>query len=126
MGFLTINLWRPVYLEGPLLHMPLAVCDPHSVRREDCVRLSLMGLTGTGLAINQLGLRRAPGQLWYYYPGMTRDEVLAFKNFQFLKDDPGQRVEACFHSAFEEPGAPPDAPERQSCEHRVSVFILAD
>ncbi len=125
-GFLTINLWRPVYLEGPLRHVPLAVCEPHSVRLEDCVPLKLTGLTPTGLATNQLGLRHRSDQRWYYYPGMTRDEVLAFKNFQFFKDDPDQRVEACFHSAFEEPGAPPDAPMRQSCEHRVSVFVLAD
>ena len=126
VGFLTINLWRPVYLDGPLHHMPLAVCEPSSVRREDCVPLSLMGLTATGLPTKQLGLRRADGQRWYYYPRMTVDEVLAFKNFQFFKDDPPAGVEACFHSAFEEPGAPAGLPERQSCEHRVSVFVLAD
>ena len=57
---------------------------------------------------------------------MTGNEVLAFKNFQFFKNDPDQNVEACFHAAFEDPGAPPEAAERQSCEHRVSVFFLGE
>jgi len=125
-GFMVIDLWRPVYSDGPLLHMPLAVCEPHSVRVEDCVPLSLLEFSPTGRPTNQLGLRRQPDQRWYYYPGMTRSELLAFKNFQFLKNDADQSVEACFHAAFEDPGAPSDAKERQSCEHRVSVFLLAD
>ena len=123
-GFMMIDLWRPVYLEGPLTHMSLAVCEPHSVRGDDCVPVGLLELSPTGRPTNQLGLRANPSQRWYYYPGMTRNEVLAFKNYQFFKEDPEQQVEACFHAAFEDPRTPPDAAERQSCEHRVSVFFL--
>ena len=125
-GFLTVNLWRPVYLDGPLRHMPLAVCEPRSVRREDCVPLRLSGVPGADQPTNQLGLRRAPGQRWHYYPDMTRDEVLAFKIFQFYKDEDSGRFDACFHSAFEDPATPPGTPPRQSCEHRVSVYVLKD
>jgi hypothetical protein len=57
---------------------------------------------------------------------MTRDEVLAFKNYQFFKNDPEPAVEACFHSAFADPRARPNVAERQSCEHRLSIFVLGD
>jgi hypothetical protein len=124
VGFMAINFWRPVYLDGPLHHMPLGVCEPHSVRVEDCVPMGLLEFTPTGKPTNQLALRLNPEQAWYYYPGMTSSEVLAFKNFQCLKSMSEPSVESCFHSAFEEPGAPPGIEERQSCEHRVSVFLL--
>ena len=125
-GYMVIDLWRPVYSNGPLRHMPLAVCEPHSVRVDDCVPMSVLGFSPTGRPTNQQALRVHPDQRWYYYPGMTRDEVLAFKNYQFFKNDPEQEVEACFHAAFQDLSAPTDLEERQSCEHRVSVFFLKD
>ena len=125
-GFVLVNLWRPVSMQDPLMHMPLAVCEPRSVRVEDCVPLSLLEFSPTGRPTNQLALRRHPAQRWYYYPGMTGEEVLAFKNYQFFKDDSEAKVEACFHTAFEDPTAPAGVEERQSCEHRVSVFVLRD
>ena len=125
-GFMVINLWRPVYCDGPLMHMPLAVCKPHSVRLDDCVPIGLLDFAPTGLPTNQLSMRPHPDQRWYYYPAMTNDEIFAFKNFQFFKDAPDLKVEACFHTAFEDPATPPDAAERQSCEHRVNVFLLKD
>ena len=125
-GFMVINLWRPVYCDGPLMRTPLAVCEPHSVRLDDCVPVGLLDFTPTGLPTNQLSMRPHPDQRWYYYPAMTNDEVIAFKNFEFFKDDRDLQVEACFHSAFEDPATPPDAAERQSCEHRVSIFFLKD
>jgi len=69
-------------------------------------------------------LRHNPDQRWYYYPGMTTGEVLAFKNFQCFKDDARPTLRTCFHSAFEERGAPAHAAPRQSCEYRVGVFFL--
>lgn len=125
-GFLVINFWRPVYMKGPLQHMPLGVCDPHSVPLEDLVPLGLVDFAPTGKPTNQLALRQNPEHEWYYYPGMTVDEVLAFKNFQCAKSDREPALAACFHSAFEEPGTPPDVEERQSCEHRVSIFFLSE
>ena len=120
-----INFWRPVYLDGPLQHTPLGFCEPHSVRVDDVVPMGLLDFTPTGRPTNQLALRHRPDhQRWHYYPGMTRHEVLAFKNFQCSKSNPEPAVEACFHSAFAEPGAPADAQQRQSCEHRVSVYLL--
>ena len=30
-GFLVINFWRTVYMDEPLRHLPLTICDPYSV-----------------------------------------------------------------------------------------------
>lgn len=123
-GFLVVNFWRTVHSDEPLRHLPLAVCDPYSVKAADVVSTGLLNFTPTGRPSNQLGLRHNPEQCWYYYPAMTAGEVLAFKNFQCFKDDARPTLRTCFHSAFEEPGAPADARPRQSCEYRVGVFIL--
>ena len=82
--------------------------------------------TPSGKPTNQLALRYGEGQRWYYYPEMTPDEVLVFKQFQCSKDDPEPPLASCFHSAFELPDTPADADERQSCEHRVLIFCLRD
>ena len=125
-GALIINFWRTIDMTGPLEHMPLAVCDPSSVAAADIVPLGLTGFTPTGRPTNQLAVRANPEQRWFYYPRMRPDEVLAFKNFECRKDEPGSPLHACFHTAFEDPGAAPGAPERTSCEHRVQVWLLAD
>ncbi len=123
-GFVMINFWRTTNMDQPLQHLPLTVCDPNSVDMQDVVPTGLMGFTPTGKPTNQLGLCFNSNQRWYYYPGMTKDEVLAFKIFQSFKSDQQPRLQTCFHSAFADPTAPADAPQRQSCEHRVGVLCL--
>lgn len=123
-GFMVINFWRPVYQQGPLRHLPLAVCDPASVEADDVVPSALHGFAPTGRPTNQLSLRFGQAQQWFFYPGMTNDEVLAFKIFETFKDGRRPGLQTCFHTAFPDPAATPDTPKRQSCEHRVGVFIL--
>ena len=125
-GFLAINFWRTTDMEGPLRHMPLAVCDPASVAPDDVIQFAMTGIAPEGRVTHNMGLRYSPEHLWYYYPGMTGDELLAFKIFQCMKADPVPRLATCFHSAFEHPETPADAQRRQSCEHRVNVFLLKD
>ena len=125
-GYLVVNFWRPIGLDGPLRHMPLAVCEPSTVRREDLVTVGIRELTPTGQPTHQSSLRWHPDQRWVTYPGMTRDEVLVFTNFQCLKDDTDPSLHLCFHTAFEDPGTPPGAPERVSVEHRVQIMLLRD
>jgi len=125
-GFLTIDFWRPVGMRGPLRHMPLAFCHPDSVRVEDVVPIGLLEFTPTGRPTNQSGLRYDPDQRWYYYPEMTVDEVLAFKQFEISKDEATPRMATCFHSAFELPDSRDDVERRQSSEQRVLVFLLRD
>lgn len=123
-GFMMIDFWRTAGMQGPLKHMPLTVLDPNSVHLDDVVPVAILGLTPTGLPTNQLSLRFQPDQRWHYYPDMTRDEMLAFKVFEYSKDAREPTLKSCFHSAFEDPRTPPDAEVRQSSEHRVMVFFL--
>ena len=124
-AFMMIDFWRPTNMTGPLLHMPLALCDPGSVEISDLVPTAMTGIAPSGLPTNHVALRYSPRQRWHYYPRMRTDEVLAFKLFECRKDDPGP---SCFrsvlHTAFADPDAPTDAEERQSCEHRVGVTIF--
>lgn len=123
----VVDFWRPTGMSGPLLHMPLALCDPTSVDVADLIPTTFAGVSPTGQPAHQTLLRLNSGQRWYYYPRMDVDEVLAFKLFEWRKDDPSpHRFRNVFHSAFEDPDTPEGAQERQSCEHRVGVMILRD
>jgi hypothetical protein len=54
---------------------------------------------------------------WYYYPQQEKDECLIFKVFDKKKDGP----RFVFHTAFEDPSTPADAPPRKSIEARAIV-----
>jgi hypothetical protein len=124
-AFVMVDFWRPTNMAGPLLHMPLALCDASTVEVADLVPTAMTGIAPTGLPTHHVALRYNPRQRWYYYPRMGADEVLAFRLFECRKDDPEpNRFRSVFHAAFADPNAPADAEERQSCEHRVGVSIL--
>lgn len=125
-GFMMINFWRTVHMNQPLQHMPLGVLDASTVERDDVISSGLKGFTLSGRITNQLSLRYNPNQRWYYYPRMTTNEVLALNLFECHKGDDGKTVYNTYHSAFEEPYPTQDVEERESCEHRVSVFLLRD
>lgn len=125
-GFMSIDFWRTTNMSAPLRHMPLAVCAPNSLERDDIVPMEFIGIAPEERKTHHLALRFNPAQQWHFYPEMTGEEVLAFKLCEFWKDDPEARPQNCFHTAFADPDAPADAEERQSCEHRVGVLILRD
>jgi hypothetical protein len=125
-GFMVINFWRTVRMEGPLAHMPLAICDPATVAARDVVPTGLADFAPSGKLTNQVSLRYNSGQRWVYYPDMVGGEVLAFKVFQCFKGETLGRLATCFHVAFADPAAPADTPPRQSCEMRVGLFLLRD
>lgn len=125
-GFMSIDFWRTTNMSEPLRHMPLALCDPNSLRRSDILRSSMVGIAPEGRTTHHLSLKFDAGQQWYFYPQMTGDELIAFKLNEFWKDDPDATPQNVFHTAFADPGAPEDAEPRQSCEHRVGVIILRD
>jgi len=122
--FVALDFWRTTNMDGPLKHMPLALCDPTSIDDADIIPTALEGIAPNGALTHHVSLAYNESQRWYYYPDMTPDELLVFKLFQLSKDDQSQPYRACFHTAFEDPTAPADAPPRQSCEHRVSVLLL--
>ena len=125
-GFAMINFWRPIRpMQKPLESMPLAVCDPRTVSPDDLVPSALLGFTPSGVPTVYLTLKYSPTQRWYYYPTMTTDEVLVFKNFEYFKgrDEDGSIVRSCFHTAFTDPGTPQTAEPRHSAEYRVEVWF---
>jgi hypothetical protein len=123
-AFITLDFWRTVNMVQPLQHMPLTFCDPSSVDESDIVLTAFSGIAPNGAVTHHVGLRYNPNQRWYYYAAMTPDEVLVFKIFQRVRGEEPSRYRACFHSAVADPATPPDAPHRQSCEHRVGVMLI--
>ena len=125
-GYSMVNFWRTVHMSEPLQHMPLAILDASSVSHDDLVHSGLKNFTHTGRISNQLHLKFNENHRWYYYPNMTVDEVLVMNLYNNFKDDHSATFRQCFHSAFENPIASKNAEQRQSCEHRVGVFVLKD
>ncbi len=123
IGMMVLNFWRPLEMDHPIEHMPLAVCDASSIPRQDIVLSSLLGFTPTGKPTRQLSLKYNPNHRWYYYPEMRNDEVLAMIGFSCFKDDP-DHFNSAYHTAFEDPLTPEGAEQRRSTEYRVVVFLL--
>jgi hypothetical protein len=109
------NLWRPVV--GPVLSVPLAMCDARSVAPQDWVIAELVYTDRVGEIYN---LAWSEGQRWWYFPRMTIDEVLLFKCFDSARDG---RSRFTPHSAFDDPTTPAGAPPRESIETRVVAFF---
>lgn len=133
-GMMVINFWRPIggYTKtNPLRVKPLAVCDPAFISNSDTVHTALEAGSVSGVKgkfTDQMALKYNTQQQWYYYPNMTDDEVLVFKQFEIWKDDPMDKreempVRGVFHTAFDDPSTPEGCPPRQSTECRVEVFI---
>lgn len=125
-GFVSIGFWRTTKMQRPLQHMPLAMCDPNSIRRDDLVATTSTTIAPAGRTTHHLVLRHDPAQAWYYYPRMTGDEVVVMKACEFWKDDPGARPQNVFHAAFHHPDTPADAERRRSFDNRIGVMILRD
>jgi len=128
--FAFINLWRNIDA-APVASEPLALCDSRSAAPEDLVVFEIHYPDRIG---ENYFARWAPRHAWWYYPAATRDEALLIKQWDAAgafarsggaRSDSGGESPCTFsfHSAFTDPGAPPDAPARQSIEVRcVALF----
>jgi len=113
--FAIVNVWRSI--AGPVLNRPLACCDAASIAPGDLVASERRARERIG----ELQLVRFnPDHRWFYYPAMTRDEVLLIKTFDSEREGVARRA---VHSAFDNPLAPADAPPRESMESRLLVFF---
>jgi len=130
--FAIINVWRNIAKE-PVYTNPLALCDAQTVRSEDLVVFEIQYQERIG---ENYFAKHAPGHQWFYYPHIARDEALLIKQWdsagplarsQGAKADASEPQAPCtfsFHTAFEDPATPPDAPDRWSIETRC--FVLYD
>ena len=64
-----------------------------------------------------LGNATAARHQWAYYPRMAAEEALLFKTFDSCED--GSTPRFVFHTAFDDPTTPDDAPPRRSIEVRT-------
>jgi hypothetical protein len=128
--FSIINVWRSI-AEEPVATHPLALCDAQSVYAEDLAVFEIRYQDRVG---ENYFSKHASRHQWYYYPAMTRDEALLIKQWDSAgplarskgrQSDSDEAQSPCtfsFHSAFQDPSTPPDAPERLSIEVRCVVM----
>lgn len=124
--FAIINLWRNI-AEQPVMNQPLALCDASSVRPEDLVVFEIHYHDRIG---ENYFAKHADGHQWYFYPALTRDEALLIKQWDSageLARSEGARPDVVspdapctfsFHTSFDDPTTPADAPDRWSIEVR--------
>lgn len=113
--FAIVNVWRSI--AGPVRNAPLALCDAASVAPGDLVSVVRQARERTG-EIQQAAYN--PAHRWFYFPDMAMDEALLIKTFDSATDG---RARFTIHTAFEDPGSPPDAAPRESLETRCFVFF---
>jgi len=119
-----LNVWRSIDPEDhPIQEQPFALLDRRSVLEEEIVQDCLPAEPGKpevvgidrALACRAVG---SPRHKWYYWPGMKRDEAMAFFTY-----DSAAASTPVMHSAFNDPKTPEDAPPRQSCECRLLCLL---
>lgn len=115
------SIWRA--LSEPPQDTPLAVCDATSVEPDDFIPSDVTITPPDGRDVTWEGgfLRHNPLHRWGYFSNMHRDEALIFK----ICDSDARRAEQVFHTAFDDPSAPPDTAPRESVDIRA-VALFAD
>ena len=106
----VLNTWRNTSDE-PVRRCPLAIIDKRTIKSGD----------GCDGIVGRVGLTRREGQQFYYYPGLTKEELLVFIGY----DSDTKEHAPCAHSAFEDVNTPADAPPRQSIEMRCVLVMPA-
>ena len=128
--FAIINLWRSI-ADEPVATNPMALCDAARVSPEDLVVFEIHYADRVG---ENYFAKKSDRHRWFFYPAMTRDEALLIKQWDSVgrlartngaEADSGGDNEPCtfsFHTAFEDPATPTDAPDRWSIEVRCMVL----
>lgn len=128
--FAIVNVWRNIASEPVATH-PLALCDAQTVEPKDLVVFEIHYQDRVG---ENYFAKHDPRHRWFYYPGITRGEALLIKQWDSMgplvrskgargdASEPAAPSTFSFHSAFEDPSTPPDAPDRWSIEVRCVVL----
>jgi hypothetical protein len=112
--FGIVQTWRPI--NKPVDSEPLALIDGSTIPEVGFIPYQRRYRDRTGETYH---IAYSPEHHWYYFPRMTRDEVIVFKVFD---TDPTAGVRFTAHSAFTDPTSPPNANIRESIEMRALVF----
>ncbi|VEU39626.1 unnamed protein product [Pseudo-nitzschia multistriata] len=113
-----INLWRNIS-EEPIQNFPLAVMDERSaVKPDDYIPKDFI-YDHSSIVQWSLSARHYDVHRWYYFHRMTKSEGILFKQ---TDSDFTKTGRSCFHMAVPVPGAPVDAPPRESIELRMYCY----
>ena len=129
--FSIVNVWRNIARE-PVATRPLALCDAASVHPRELVVFEIHYEDRIG---ENYFAKHDPRHRWVYWSAMTRDEALLIKQWDSAgevafsggaradSDGTGRPCTFSFHSAFEDPATPSDAPDRWSIEVRCAALF---
>ena len=118
--FAIVNAWRNIS-DQPITQNDLALCDARSLVAPDDFIDTEFKTEAYGVNLQyRLNYQNAHRHRWYYYPLMTKDEFLLFKQYDSKRDITGRY---CFHSALNSPSENQNLPTRQSIEVRVLLFF---
>merc|ERR1712232_840888 len=113
------NLWRNIS-DDPIEDNHLAMLDERTtVKPDDYIPRDLFG---DGYSVVQYGLnaRHASNHKWYYYPKMTKNEAIVFKQ---MDSDWTKSGRICFHmSVSDSSKLEQNLPPRESIELRMMCF----
>jgi len=115
-----INVWRNISDDAVIHDDHLAVCDGRSVvAPDDYLKYDYIA-DGYNSESFYLNAGRQPFHKWYYFPGMQKDELLVFMQFDSDWQNPSRHT---FHTAIKDPTAGSKAPPRESIEVRLIAFF---
>ena len=112
--YVWFNTWQP--FDNPAINNPLAFIDWQSLPADDVIDYYYTGRNRDSLVAAPV---YNPDHRWCYFPDMTTEEILLFKQM----DGRLNRSVYCPHTSFDVPDTPEDSPPRRSCEVRLlAVF----
>ena len=131
--FALINVWRNID-RSPVMSDPLALCDGQTLAPDELVVFEIHYHDRIG---ENYFAKYSSDHEWWYYPLMTRDEVVLIKQWDSAgglarSSAVGSTTNArdtavpctfSLHSAFQHPNTSAEAPERQSIEVRCVAFF---
>ena len=118
--FMLVNFWRPITMSQNLRSNPLCFVDSSTVSIEDQVTVEFVKENKT--VGNIYTLKENPRHEFYFYPDMTNDEVVVFKQFHQVRNESTTRMPT-FHTAFVDPAADEKTEGRTSFEYRVTILF---
>lgn len=116
---MMLQLWRNIGAERP--DYPLALCDAATVPRSHLYPFVVPQYGGIRLEFEAFGVHPPADpdeHHWYTFPSMQHDEVVAFRTYDSRCAEENRPFWTP-HTAFRDPHAGPDAPQRESVEMRV-------
>lgn len=114
----SFNQWR-LLSPGPT-QRPLALCDSRTLAREDVIPGDSI-FPARDWSFEIAFIARNPAHRWLYFPALTSDQVLVFKQ----ADSDPDRPQVVPHTAFTDPSCPPGAAPRVSVETRCIAVWYA-